>query len=409
MKKINILNVFYNLLNNLWKRSPKDQQVKSLTDVFIGTVTDIKQFADVIGTPGFEDAQPSDNLEIIYIENWQSVARKGDFQIGENVLFVCPDAKIGDTPRSKWADDLDLRRYLGKGGRVKTVKLRGVISNGITVKISKMGMPYERMVQLGDRLASALGVGHYEAPKPKCMFAKCAGLPNGVIKSDEENFQTLKEWDLHLGEKCLLTLKKDGCSGALQYDPKKNEFEYLSRSMTLDATKENHYVEALKPYEEQVKAIANHFGERVVLRGEVCGRSLNAHGANKDSEAPLGFFMYGFHFPDQRIKENNLGFLGSGRHFLDVNNILLDKGLDQIPTVPLLKYDPESKKVTIIPFEHGKRIDPLDNEAITTITMDMLRFFETNKKLGFEGTVLNFAQGSYKAKNAPYDMVAHKR
>lgn len=101
----------------------------------------------------------SDNLEIAIVSNFPCVVRKGEFKEGEWCFYIRDDSRLlgwdewqerinrdkeaektGDfvtqdefTCTWKWQDNL--LKYLGNGGRVKSIKLRGKVSMGILLKI----------------------------------------------------------------------------------------------------------------------------------------------------------------------------------------------------------------------------------------------------------------------------------
>lgn len=344
----------------------------------------------------------ADRLEIATIRNWRSVVGKGEFTPGDVILYVQPDAMINKPNEANdmsWAEGI--RTYLGKNGRVKIVNLRGEISNGLIVKLStikdylinraeeaglitKSPTDFISWVKELDSLmlCSLLGITHYVAPVPQCLEARSVGMPLGVEKSDETNFQSLRESDLHIGETVLVTRKMDGMSATLYYNPNTDELSMHSRSMNLYMDKDNSYTIAMRPYIEHVKEMARHFGEPFAIRGEVCGAGANAHKVNEDAKKPLGFYMYGTRSPENADSALRYGRWKSGRHFLDVNKILVEHGFTPIPTVPVL--------------------------GETIITMDKLREWENAPASLGEGVVVNgtwesnCSTSSYKAKSALY-------
>lgn len=335
------------------------------TDAFIDKIGIIKPHPD------------ADRLEICFVRSSQCVIAKGVFERFEQVLKVEEDAKL-DTTRA-WVQPY--RDYLGNGDRVKSVRLRGVMSRGLVVSLKELEKELEG-VDLDNSLAvcEALGITHYERPC-KAQDAK-GNLPPGIEKSDEENWQTLKEDELHLGEEALLTYKIDGSSAVLYYDPHLDTVEICSRSLTLKTLNdlgqpiENNYIKALTPYIERVKALAKSLNEIVAIRGEIYGNNINGHKVNMDAKGPLAFAMYGVRFPESDDPMKRKGRWGSGWHFLDVNEKL--QGLNQapIPTVPV--------------------------KGTATVTKELLFQLSAEPAVNGEGTVLNGKDWSYKAKSDDY-------
>lgn len=352
-----------------------------MTDAYITTINFIKPWPTTFrdGTPMPEETL-SDNLELAYIKNWQCVIRKGSFEIGERVLYIQPDAQI-DKDNSPWADGI--RNYLAKNGRVKIVKLRGQISNGILIKLSDV----EGIVDEND-VCGSLGIKHYEAPAPQCLDALTSSLPDGIEKSDEENYQSLDKPMLRLGEKALVTKKIDGSSACIYYDPAKDDLRVCSRSMTLKLDKNNNYINACSPYFESVKALGKLFNLVICIRGEVYGNNINANKANMDAKKPLGFAVYGVRLPQREAEDGRYGTWGSDYHFTDLNYWLKDAESYDIGT-------------NLREFE----LVPVLGEVV--VTEEFLKEYEEKPASFGEGIVLNFKyeEGkirSYKVKSADY-------
>lgn len=335
------------------------------TDAFVDKIGIIKPHPD------------ADRLEICFVRSSQCVIAKGVFERFEKVLKIEEDAKL-DVTRD-WVQPY--RNYLGNGDRVKNVRLRGVMSRGLVVSLKELeqelaGVDLENSVAV----CEALGITHYERPC-KAQDAK-GNLPPGIEKSDEENWQTMKEHELHLGETALITHKVDGSSAVLYYDPHQDKLEFCSRSLTLKTLNdmgqpiENNYIKALSPYIPHVKALAKDLNEVVAIRGEIYGNGINGHKVNQDAKQPLGFAMYGVRFPEADDDRKRKGRYKSGWHFLDVNEKLGKLGFAPIPTVPVI------------------------GEAV--VTMDLLFELSALPMEGGEGKVLNGESWSYKAKSDDY-------
>lgn len=397
-------------------------------DAYIAEINDIKPHPN------------ADKLELAYIKGWQCIVGKGEFKVGDKVLYIQPDAVIYETmshPKvnagifseedaakitgsltNKWTEGI--RRYLAKSGRVKIVTLRGELSNGLIVKLDdikddfvnnagvdlalcgreKLNDKFEIELQAGKNflakrdivtaatdcepwlLQEVLGIGHYTPPIPQDLSAKSSGMPTGVEKSDEENYQSLDEKDLHIGEQCLATRKMDGSSGTIYYDPKTDTFDIYSRSLCLKQECVNNYTVAMLPLKDTTIALGKFYGEPIAIRGEVCGNGMNGHKANKDAKLPLCFYVYGVRFPQNTDPAVRFGRWKSGRHFLDVVGQARKLGFTEISTVKSL--------------------------GEFTITRELLKEWETAPAEDGEGIVVNGAwdnkcgTSSYKVKSAYY-------
>ena len=104
----------------------------------------------------------ADALEIAIVSNFPCVVKKGSFKEGDVVFYIRDDAKLVEYDHrkdfmSKYGDPCafitqdgycpekfdwqeSLLKYLGSGGRVKTIKLRGKVSMGILMKPEDLGL-----------------------------------------------------------------------------------------------------------------------------------------------------------------------------------------------------------------------------------------------------------------------------
>lgn len=313
----------------------------------------------------------ADSLEIALVSNFPCVVRKGEFEAGDWCFYIRDDAKLvdydawkewtkagsdpGRKPGFKFPWQEPLMNYLGGGGRVKTIKLRGKTSMGILLKpeavlqgdaskyrfedINKAIKDPER----GEHwLETTFGVKHWSAPIGNIGVLNVLhqGLDFGLAKSDQENYENLDEADLHLGGRCIVTKKLDGASCTVVCQPN-GEWSVASRSMTFNAKQmeidgvENVYTRFTK---DAVKAglwWAKKHDEVIAIRGEVCCDSVQRFGVNKD-KGLNGFFVYGCEFPGRENWYERHGVYGTDCHFLKITSEMSDGGF-KLNTVPVLE------------------------------------------------------------------------
>jgi RNA ligase (TIGR02306 family) len=113
-----------------------------------------------------------------------------------------------------------------RGNRIKTIKLRGQVSQGICFPLNVL--PADEILkpdtavvdtlgyQLveGDDVTELMGIIQYEVPIPATMAGKIAGLfPAFIPKTDETRIQAVPEvLTRNTGTRCYVTEKIDGCS-----------------------------------------------------------------------------------------------------------------------------------------------------------------------------------------------------
>ena len=76
-----------------------------------------------------KEIKGADNIEQAFVGGWNCIIQKGQYAEGSLVIVATTDAVI---PQDL-SDELDVTNYLRKGGRVRTVKLRGVYSECLII------------------------------------------------------------------------------------------------------------------------------------------------------------------------------------------------------------------------------------------------------------------------------------
>jgi RNA ligase (TIGR02306 family) len=71
----------------------------------------------------------ADNIELAVVGGWNCITQKGEQTIGDVVIIATTDAIIPEA----LSDEMGVTTYLRKGGRVRTVKLRGVYSECLII------------------------------------------------------------------------------------------------------------------------------------------------------------------------------------------------------------------------------------------------------------------------------------
>ena len=105
----------------------------------------------------------ADNIELGIIGGWNCIIKKGEYKADDLVIVATTDAVIPQ----ELSDAMNVTNYLRKGGRVRTVKLRGVYSECliIPIKFAKEATGYANTKwDEGDDLMDTLKIYKYEPP-----------------------------------------------------------------------------------------------------------------------------------------------------------------------------------------------------------------------------------------------------
>ena len=100
----------------------------------------------------------ADNIELAIVSGWHAITKKGQYNVGDQVIVATTDAVI---PLAI-SDEMGVTGYLRKGQRVRTVKLRGVYSECLIMSMDLLLFRDE--VKDGDDMMETLGIFKYEPP-----------------------------------------------------------------------------------------------------------------------------------------------------------------------------------------------------------------------------------------------------
>jgi len=152
------------------------------------------------------DIQPidgADAIEVATIDGWKVVVKKGEFTIGDLAVYIEIDSWVPNELAPFLSKGHEPREYNDvKGERLRTVKLRGQVSQGLLLGLPQQG--YTGVASDGTRyyvdspmdvegfdVTEHYGIQKWEAPIPAQLQGQAAGMfPTGLIpKTDQERIQ----------------------------------------------------------------------------------------------------------------------------------------------------------------------------------------------------------------------------
>jgi RNA ligase (TIGR02306 family) len=134
----------------------------------------------------------ADAIECAVVGGWKVVVKKGEFTVGDLAVYLEIDSWVPTNLAPFLSKGKEPREFEDiKGERLRTVKLRGQISQGLLLPLTGMGqMGYQE----GDDLTEKLNIKKWERP----MNAQLAGMARGnfptqIPKTDQERVQNIKK------------------------------------------------------------------------------------------------------------------------------------------------------------------------------------------------------------------------
>ena len=218
-----------------------------------------------------KDVRPIDGADMIQlavIDGWKCVVKKNEFQSGDLAIYCEIDSFLPIRPEFEFLRKSSFKRMCDEDGfRLRTVKLRGQISQGLLLPIDVIN----RTVKIGDDVTEELGIQKYEPPVPACLAGEVVGpFPTSVTRTDEERIQNLvSEYDSYRDKPFYVTEKLDGTSFTAIHD---DSLAICGRNWQLAADDRNSHWRIAVQLELEAKLSA--LGKRIAIQGELIGPGI---------------------------------------------------------------------------------------------------------------------------------------
>lgn len=241
-------------------------------------MTNVRKLSRLTVIDDIKPALNADRLEIAVIGGWHVVIPKGIYTKGEEVIYVEIDGCIPVTDERfglsenfvKQAKTINDKKYLV----VKTIKLRGNISQGIIFKKE----PFEDVlndVEIGVDISTKLGIIKYEEELPVGVVGNFD--TRLAIKSDSERIQNLYNvWGALMEREWIATEKIDGQSLTIANDAGTIRVFTREKEVTVDS----HPVFTVFSREEFLEQVP----EGCAIQGEFCGTKIQKNKLKLDSK-----------------------------------------------------------------------------------------------------------------------------
>lgn len=220
----------------------------------------------------------ADAIELAQIDGWQCVTKKGEFKKGDLAVYFEIDSFLPiEDPRFGFLMARGTTRFENAiGHKLKTIKLRGQLSQGLILPIDQF--PELKLAQLLEDAdyAQILKVKKWEAAIPACLAGQVKGtFPSFIPKTDEERIQNMRDpIEAFKGLTFEVSLKLNGSSMTVyHYDQEEELFGVCSRNLNIKLDNEgNTLIEVAKRYDLQAKLAA--YNRNLGIQGELIGEGI---------------------------------------------------------------------------------------------------------------------------------------
>lgn len=231
----------------------------------------------------------ADAIEAVQIDGWQCVAKKNEFRPGDLCCYFEIDSFL---PATNAAFDFMAARGAQKddqgnaGYRLRTVKLRGTLSQGLALPLSALFADHE-MPSEGDDVTDHLGVTKWEPAMPACLGGQAKStFPGWIRKTDQERIQNVPHV-LLLDLEYEVTIKLDGSSMTAYH--RDGEFGVCSRNLDLRETEGNTFWKVARRHGLPEKLAE--FGN-IAIQGELIGPGIQGNQEKLASHALYVFDVW---------------------------------------------------------------------------------------------------------------------
>jgi len=229
--------------------------------------------------------EKADSLELALIDGWKVVVKKGEFKPGDHCVYCEIDSILPDIPEFEF---LKPRKH-----RIKTIKLRGQLSQGIAFPVNILdifghGPVNPDNLKPGDDVTELMGVTKYELPVTHSMNAQSKGyFPGFLRKTDEERIQNCS-WiiEKYGDQPWYITEKLDGTSFTAYYN--QDDFGVCSRNLELEEG-DNLYWRIAKELDLE---FALKMTRNLAVQGEIIGPGIQGNIYNLDKPELYLFNIY---------------------------------------------------------------------------------------------------------------------
>lgn len=264
-----------------------------------------------------EPIEGADKIEVATIQGWHVVVKKGEFHEGDLCIYFEVDSLLPIREEYAFLQSGGIKRMIHnqkevEGYRIKTVRLRGQISQGIAFPIKTLLDPDVTDYFEGDDVTPLLGVIKYEIPLPAQLAGKARGnFPGFLPKTDEPRIQNFPRiLEQHADKKFFITEKLDGSS--VTFVIKNGEFHVCSRSLDLLDDGKNTIWRVAKEMkiEEQMRKLPS---EAYAIQGEIVGDKIQNNTLKISGHKIYFFNAYNYEtgeYLDFQEFKDIFGFLG---------------------------------------------------------------------------------------------------
>jgi RNA ligase (TIGR02306 family) len=233
----------------------------------------IKRISDITRIP------EADKICAYNIGGWTVVDAIGKYKIDDLVIMIEIDSWVPTTIAPFLTKkDKNPSKYNGvQGEKIRSIKLKGQISQGLLLPMSVLPNPTE--LKIGDDVTDLLGIEKYEPPIPAQIVGDARSFSWPISKTDETRVQLDDEYgfiERLSGKPYYISLKLDGTSSTFLIDPKDETFHVCGRNYSYKRNDTHTFWKIAQRYniEQKLRYFWDKGNNRIAIQGEIVGPGI---------------------------------------------------------------------------------------------------------------------------------------
>ena len=239
-----------------------------------------RKLATIRQIDNIQPIEGADMIELATVGGWKVVVAKDvNHKVGDLVVYCEVDSFLPIEPEFEFLRKSSYKKMAdgNEGFRLKTIKLRGQISQGLIVPLDvllKRGVSSDDVYE-GLDVTGMLNIVKYEPPVPAQLAGLVKGnFPSFLKKTDEERIQNLtREFEEYKNEVFYVTEKLDGSS--VTYYVKDGVFGVCSRNLDLLEDENNSMWKFA--IESGLRDRLVGLGKNIAVQGEIIGEGIQGN------------------------------------------------------------------------------------------------------------------------------------
>ena len=220
----------------------------------------------------------ADRIELAHVLGWQCVVNKGQFQPMDTAVYFDIDSFLPVRPEFEFMRNSSYKKtdIMGEGFRLRTMKFRGQISQGLLLPISQFPeIPDD--AEVGMDVTELLGVKKWEIEERATTGGTVIGsLPYDIPHTDETRVQENPELiQAFAGLEYYISTKMDGSSHSIGID--ENGFHVTGHNYEYKDDGASSFYNLVKErgYREKMERFVRENGLRTLtIQGELCAPGI---------------------------------------------------------------------------------------------------------------------------------------